>query len=81
MRISSPPPSAFTYGAQPVDQQAARRTAATAASPARTMSVTQLVASENRNSALSGSIDFNNATLSDFASQADTRTRRTDIKL
>jgi hypothetical protein len=81
MRISSPPPSAFSYGAQPVDQQAARRTAATAASPARTMSVAQLVASENRNAALSGSVDFNDATLADFASQGEAKTRRTDIKL
>ena len=81
MRISSPPPSAFTYGAQPVDQQAARRTAATAASPARTMSVAQLVASENRNAALVGNIDFGSATLADFAGQTDVRTRRTDIKL
>jgi hypothetical protein len=81
MRISSPPPAAFTYGAQPVDQQVARRTAATTQSPSRVMSVAQLVASENRNAALSGTVDFNDATLADFAGQTDAITRRTDIKL
>lgn len=81
MRISSPPPAAVTYGAPPVDQQAARRATATTESPARMMSVAQLVASENRNAALSGKIDFSDATLADFASQTEAIMRRTDIKL
>ena len=81
MRISSPPPPPFNYAAPPADQQAARRTAAAAVSPARTMTVAQLVASENRNSALTGNMDLGNATLADFAGKGDVMMRRTDIKL
>ena len=83
MRISSPPPPPFAYGAQPTDQPAARRAASTAAAaaPARTMTVAQLVASENRSSALTGNMDLTDATLADFASQGAAKLRRTDLKL
>jgi len=81
MRISSPPPPPFNYTAPPADQQAARRTTAAALSPARTMTVAQLVASENRSSALSGTIDFSDASLADFAGKAAATTRRTDLKI
>jgi len=81
MRISSPPPPPFNYAAPSADQQAARRTAATAVSPARTMTVAQLVASENRSSALSGTIDLNDASLADFAGKSTTTARRADLKI
>jgi len=81
MRISSPPPQPFNHTAPAADQQAARRTAAAAVSPARAMTVAQLVASENRSSALSGTLDLNDASLADFAGKGATIARRADLKI
>ena len=81
MRISSPPPPPFNYAPPAADQQAARRMTETAVSPARTMTVAQLVASENRSSALTGSIDFSDATLADFAGKGASTMRRADLKI
>ena len=79
MRISNPPP--FAYGPGNVDGQAIQRAPKAEAPAARSVSVAELVAEENRMAALQGSFDISDAGLGDFARRADAGTRRADLQL